>query len=203
MPPEDEHIERRALLKSQDNSQSEPPDNPFAFTPEELGSKLYDGKDLKVLRDMGGLIGLAYGLRTDLRQGLRWDEDKLDGRVTRRDILEHIRTVHHLSLSQSALYMGGSSAGGFSDRRRVFGENKIPVRPPKNIFQLMWIAMHDKVIVRPFVQKLIRFCFVSRLRSRWRWDCIRRFYLDRQTALNGLNLWLFLLRLRLWWWHNP
>lgn len=35
----------------------------------------------------------------------------------------------------------------FEDRRRVFGENRIPVRPLKNIFQLMWIALHDKILV--------------------------------------------------------
>jgi hypothetical protein len=35
----------------------------------------------------------------------------------------------------------------FQDRRRIFGENKIPSRKPKNIFELMWIALHDKVLV--------------------------------------------------------
>lgn len=37
----------------------------------------------------------------------------------------------------------------FTDRRRVFGDNRIPNRPAKNIFQLMWIAFQDKVIVEP------------------------------------------------------
>jgi P-type Ca2+ transporter type 2C len=35
----------------------------------------------------------------------------------------------------------------FTDRRLVFGENRIPVRPLRNIFQLVWIALHDKIIV--------------------------------------------------------
>lgn len=43
-----------------------------------------------------------------------------------------------------------SSSKGFTDRRRVLGENRIPVRPLKNIFQLVWIALHDKIIVPPF-----------------------------------------------------
>ena len=44
----------------------------------------------------------------------------------------------------------------FRDRRRVFGENRIPARKPKNIFQLMWLALHDKVLVfSPFSPFLI------------------------------------------------
>ena len=35
----------------------------------------------------------------------------------------------------------------FSDRIRVFSENRIPERKPKNIFQLMWMALHDKILV--------------------------------------------------------
>jgi hypothetical protein len=29
----------------------------------------------------------------------------------------------------------------------VFGENTIPMRPQKGILELMWIALHDKVLV--------------------------------------------------------
>ena len=35
----------------------------------------------------------------------------------------------------------------FSDRIRVFSDNRIPERKPKNIFQLMWMALHDKILV--------------------------------------------------------
>lgn len=35
----------------------------------------------------------------------------------------------------------------FTDRRQFFGENIIPVRPQKSIFELMWIALQDKVLV--------------------------------------------------------
>ena len=40
-----------------------------------------------------------------------------------------------------------SAIRNFTDRRLVFGENRIPVRPLKTIFQLVWIALHDKIIV--------------------------------------------------------
>jgi Ca2+-transporting ATPase len=37
---------------------------------------------------------------------------------------------------------------GFSDRTRIFSDNRIPARRPKSIFQLMWMALHDKILVR-------------------------------------------------------
>jgi len=36
----------------------------------------------------------------------------------------------------------------FEDRRRVFSSNSIPLRKGKNIFQLMWVALKDKILVR-------------------------------------------------------
>jgi P-type Ca2+ transporter type 2C len=35
----------------------------------------------------------------------------------------------------------------FRDRKKAFGENRIPVRKAKNIFQLMWMVLQDKVLV--------------------------------------------------------
>jgi Ca2+-transporting ATPase len=34
------------------------------------------------------------------------------------------------------------------DRRRIFGQNMVPQRPGKSLFQFMWLAFKDKVIVR-------------------------------------------------------
>ena len=36
----------------------------------------------------------------------------------------------------------------FKDRRRIFSENRIPLRKKKNLFQLMWSVLHDKVLVQ-------------------------------------------------------
>jgi Ca2+-transporting ATPase len=35
----------------------------------------------------------------------------------------------------------------FSDRKRVFGENRLPERKPKSIFRLAWIALQDRVLI--------------------------------------------------------
>jgi P-type Ca2+ transporter type 2C len=183
--------EQRNLLKSE-TVEAEIPENPFAFTPKVL-AKLHDPKDLNVLRQMGGLDGLVYGLRSDVKIGLSPDEDKLDGRVTLQnvwDVLETRKKEHvkqeiddklekdNVQGNEIDVVLEESSAGklkrnesrkstvsrrptlvsvksqptvskGFSDRKRIFSENRIPARKPKNIFQLMWMALHDKILVRP------------------------------------------------------
>ena len=191
----EEKSEQRNLIK---HDEPEMADNPFAFTPMRL-AKLHDPKDLNVLRDMGRLDGLAYGLRTDLATGLSPDEDLLVGRVTLQDVWHELETRRKEEMQQGIekkveeskeesekdmeiqeidfetkakrkdsvggkrnISMGSrrpriSSIGayvpaskGFSDRRRIFSENRIPARTPKNIFQLMWRALHDKILVNLF-----------------------------------------------------
>jgi hypothetical protein len=149
---------QRGLLQSHDDSPGEPPDNPFAFTAEELGEALYDEKDLAFLKNTGGVKGLVLGLRTDLHNGLLSNEDQIQGHMTKRELLQSIQMpAPRVSISIQSSSTSSEVAGKlpqkkrFTDRRRIFGENRIPVRPPKNIFQLMWIALHDKVIVTPYI----------------------------------------------------
>jgi P-type Ca2+ transporter type 2C len=197
--------EIRQLLRS--DSQTEIPDNPFAFTPKQL-AKLHDPKDLNILRAMGGMEGLVFGLRTDVEEGLSPDEDVLEGKVTLQDVWHELETrrkeryrrsidkddgeedisisvspstsarddtkqplskpesaptaptetveskpkdalasrrATNATVSSSKLHTLTSK--GFSDRKRIFDENRIPTRKPKNIFQLMWMALHDKILV--------------------------------------------------------
>ena len=187
---EDDHSAPRELLKL--DNEEEIPDNPFAFTPKQL-RKLHDPKDLNVLRNMGGLEGLVYGLRTNVKAGLSADEDHLDGQILYRDVLHELETrrkqrvqedidkksiedgdkstseklkedkqgdlrrkdssasaKRKFSLSSRTTTLSIKSqapSGGFSDRKRIFSENRIPIRPPKTIFQLMWMALHDKILV--------------------------------------------------------
>jgi Ca2+-transporting ATPase len=193
----EEKIEQRKLLKP---VESEIENNPFAFGPAQL-AKLHDPKDLNVLRQMGGLEGLALGLRTDIATGLSKDEDHLTGQVKIQDIWHELETrrkqrtqdginekledgnkdsndgnvqgeedddkTNKVKRSDSSTSKRISSLGSrrltissigthtspstsFSDRKKIFSENRIPARKPKNIFQLMWMALHDKILVRPF-----------------------------------------------------
>jgi P-type Ca2+ transporter type 2C len=192
---DDGHCENVELLNLDDDE--EIPDNPFAFTPKSL-SKLHDPKDLNVLRSMGGIEGLVYGLRTNAQSGLSVDEDLLQGKISYRDVVHELETrkkqrvqddigtksvsndgetaasERHMEDRQELRRKGSSGSAkrrfslkdrtgtagsgtaqahssGFSDRKRVFAENRIPVRKPKNIFQLMWMTLHDKILVSHFL----------------------------------------------------
>lgn len=161
-------LDYRSLLTDNEDHEHTVDGSPFAFSKTQLGKRLYEQKDLNFLRAMKGLDGLIMGLRTDVINGLSPDEDWLDGHVTLEDVWntfenplqarpKHPAVVRTTSLrtderpSSSRSILGRSKSQKlFGDRRRVFGENRVPVRPPKNIFQLMWIALHDKVIVPSF-----------------------------------------------------
>ncbi|KIW01814.1 calcium-translocating P-type ATPase, PMCA-type, variant 2 [Verruconis gallopava] len=128
-------------------------DNPFAFVPGQM-SRLYNPKSLEAFKAVGGLGGLEYGLRTDIKTGLSPDEQKLDGKVT----IEEARAKASDTTRKSAVkpaVSGGDDAitptkvakSAFEDRRRVFGENRLPEKKPKNILQLAWIALQDKILI--------------------------------------------------------
>ena len=112
--------------------------SPFAFTKAQVGKRLYDPKDLNFLGAIGGLDGLSLGLQVDLSKGLSPDEELHP--VSLEDVWRLLARGERHEIVNGA-------DGDFRDRQRVFGENKIPIRPPKNILQLMWIALHDKVLV--------------------------------------------------------
>lgn len=140
---------------------------PFAFTNRQLQS-LVDPKELEVLRQLGGLKGLAKGLQTDLLAGLSWDETTVTKSVTLRESQE----VDKLTSADSAeanfvppaMIARRSTVAGFRksltsrstmkagedkmlSRKKVYGSNVLPARKIKNIFQLMWIALQDKVLI--------------------------------------------------------
>lgn len=132
-----------------------------------------------MLRAVGGIFGLAKGLRTDVEKGLSPDETTLLGKVTIQDVRQAIEERRQLTRFANKLpdntftdtdttkdtYRIASDVKRtssvltrtltswrplvqpFQDRRRVFSVNRIPSRPPKNLFQLIWAALHDKILV--------------------------------------------------------
>ncbi|CAO2654722.1 Nn.00g114550.m01.CDS01 [Neocucurbitaria sp. VM-36] len=124
--------------------------NKFAFTPGHLG-KLYNPKSLSAFYALGGLDGIEKGLRTDRKAGLSIDEQHLDGTVT----FEEATTPTTAQKSSKLASDGVASTeptptageNTFVDRKRVFSDNRLPVRKPKNIFQLAWMAYNDKVLL--------------------------------------------------------
>ncbi|KAK2033199.1 calcium-translocating P-type ATPase [Colletotrichum zoysiae] len=131
--------------------------NPFAFTPTQL-HKLVTARSLSALRRFGGLPGLAAGLRTDLSAGLGVDETGLDGTISfqeavaageaRRpaEITPLPPSSHHEHGFRLDLDLGQHGEQGFADRRRVYGENRLPKRKQKSFMRLAWIAFNDKLM---------------------------------------------------------
>jgi Ca2+-transporting ATPase len=129
------------------------PGNPFQYSPEKLAS-LHKTKHLKVLDDLGGIDDLARVLMTNLKSGLSPDEDQKWKEAENSQPLKSSTSVASRKTTQAFNMARRSSTPlpdlrPFKERRRIFGENTIPTRKPKTIPQLMWSALHDKILVLP------------------------------------------------------
>jgi Ca2+-transporting ATPase len=130
--------------------------NPFGITPGHL-AKLIPRKNIQALALLHGSEGLAKLLRTDLSQGLDFNEDKLNGKVNFKDIDdipadtsptdERIKDISKSDTAITTTTTNNSSSGGFSDRKRVFGANRLPPKRSKSFFQLVWLALQDKILI--------------------------------------------------------
>jgi Ca2+-transporting ATPase len=97
--------------------------HPFAFKPLQLAS-LVDPKSLETLESMGGVDALLRGLGTKPTHGLSTKHDT----PTRESFEDMYRTT-------------------IEDRQRIYGQNVIPRRSSKTLFQLVWLTLQDKVLV--------------------------------------------------------
>lgn len=120
-------------------------DNRFAFSPGQL-NKMLNPKSLAAFQALGGLRGLACGLRTDLTSGLSVDEGRLEGAVT----FEEATSLSESRQRQESSSMGISASSPdlqFPDRIRVFSQNRLPARKSAGILKLLWLAYNDKIII--------------------------------------------------------
>ncbi|KAF2736867.1 calcium-translocating P-type ATPase [Polyplosphaeria fusca] len=125
--------------------------NQFAFSPGQLG-KLINPKSLAAFYSLGGLRGLEKGLRTSCSSGLSVDETGLNGVVSFEEAttktLDSSEKGHIISTSTSAdAPKTSSNAGSFTDRKRVFSDNRLPEKKTKSLLQLAWITYNDKVLI--------------------------------------------------------
>ncbi|CCG81565.1 putative P-type calcium ATPase [Taphrina deformans PYCC 5710] len=148
----------------------------FAFTNKQLQA-LVDPKNLELLRQMGGLKGLCKGLHTDPATGLSWDETRIPVKVTLAEAqaaasrksghtqdfdqeppvsfatpppagtLSKRPTFGGIKRTMTARSTMKTGEDKMLDRKAVYGTNVLPARKTKNIFQLMWIALQDKVLI--------------------------------------------------------
>ncbi|KAB2579766.1 calcium-translocating P-type ATPase [Lasiodiplodia theobromae] len=118
------------------------PGNKFAFPPSHL-QQLVTSRSFAALRYFGGLPGLSKGLRTDTKAGLGADEDIVDGIITRKDVLE----AGNRPLRQDGSgVVVQSDPGKFTDRRHIYGENRVPKRKPTTFVQYLWLAFNHKLM---------------------------------------------------------
>jgi Ca2+-transporting ATPase len=120
--------------------------NPFAFTPGQLG-KMFDPKSLPAFYALGGLAGLEKGLRSDRKAGLSVDEAHLNNAVSFEDATgRKADSKWEVSIEKSTSHEKSESAP-FSDRKRVFKDNRLPEKKGKSLLQLMWITYNDKILI--------------------------------------------------------
>jgi Ca2+-transporting ATPase len=150
-------VNMEQLLQPHDN-----PENPFAFTSEQL-SALYDPKNVELLSAYGGLEGIAKGLHSNAKDGLSTDEHAPFDPISLNDIID----THVMEVTKPELDSQGPATpppahhttanSRFAQRAAVFGSNTLPDVKAKNIFQLMWMAFKDKTLVC-FNLVLISYC---------------------------------------------
>ncbi|KAH7137229.1 hypothetical protein B0J13DRAFT_597030 [Dactylonectria estremocensis] len=113
----------------------------FAFSPGQL-SKLLNPKSHNAFYALGGVEGLAKGLRTDLKSGLSADEASLDGEVAFEDVAPKGTPKHGTAGDANP-----NPTGLFSDRKRIFRDNRLPDKKNKSLLQIAWTTYNDKVLI--------------------------------------------------------
>lgn len=120
-------------------------DNRFAFSPGQL-NKMINPKSLAAFQALGGLRGLARGLRTDLDAGLSVDEGHLDGNITFEEATSYSETPPKQEPAMMTTSTPSTNSQ-FVDRLRVFSQNKLPARKSAGFLKLLWLAYNDKIII--------------------------------------------------------
>ncbi|KAJ1324930.1 putative calcium P-type ATPase [Microdochium nivale] len=126
--------------------------NPFAFSPGEL-TKMFNPKSLAAFHKLGGLVGIEKGLRSNRESGLSPDERKLHGTVSFEQATarssEDKTDEAGKSLGDINVHSAGPDGADepFSDRIRVYRDNRLPEKKGKSFLQLVWITYNDKVLI--------------------------------------------------------
>lgn len=122
--------------------------NPFAFSPGQM-SKMFNPKSLAAFYRLGGLVGIEKGVRSNRRAGLGIDEGHLDGQVTFEQATGAGKAVTEGADPASPTTRASTPEKDdqFSDRKRVFADNRLPEKKGKSLLQLMWITYNDKVLI--------------------------------------------------------
>ncbi|KAF9937658.1 plasma membrane calcium [Modicella reniformis] len=114
------------------------PNGPFAFTPVDLMT-LIDPKSPEQLGHFGGTEGIIAGLHANIAKGLTTS----GGNVP----LHRVVTDEPEKQLEATEDEVDKTVVSFADREQYFGRNVLPKRKPKSIFELMWIALQEKILI--------------------------------------------------------
>lgn len=118
--------------------------NPFAFSPGQL-NKLLNPKSLSAFQALGGLDGIARGLKTDVKAGLSLDETGIAFPITFQDAVG--KSKGGLGSLSTASVSPSSTSESFGDRVRIYKRNVLPAKKATPLWKLMWNAYNDKVLI--------------------------------------------------------
>ncbi|KAI9497728.1 hypothetical protein BDB00DRAFT_919049 [Zychaea mexicana] len=156
------------------------PKNPFAFSADQLGA-VVEKRDLKYLNDVGGVLGMAKGLHSDIMQGLPDDERYLLRTITLNDLVTAASSCNKSTTSSdddddddesdildedmvaydvNNLYQnhdvdGNDSIATHHQRKAVFGRNVLPCVQHKSLLRLIWTSLQDKTLILLIVAAVI------------------------------------------------
>jgi Ca2+-transporting ATPase len=111
--------------------------------------RLLNERKLSDLSAIGGIEGLCNRLRTDSKAGVAADESELPGTFDRRGDVPTTTSDASAAARRSSLPRLSTRNRGlasFYDRRRAFGENRLPKTKTPSFWALMWHAFNDKLM---------------------------------------------------------
>ncbi|KAJ5497169.1 ATPase P-type K/Mg/Cd/Cu/Zn/Na/Ca/Na/H-transporter [Penicillium fimorum] len=116
----------------------------FSLDPNTL-SDLAQSKDVQGFHALGGVKGLEEGLRTDVHSGLSLDETYLDAPVNVAASVTSTAPAETSAISKLPISTE-LNHNAFVDRRKFFGDNRLPIKPSPSFLSLMWAAYNDHVL---------------------------------------------------------
>lgn len=145
----DEMTTEEALRPDKNNEKDFQVDNnPFAFSQGQL-NKTLNPKSLSAYKAFGGIRGLEKGLQTDLVAGLSLDETSITQSVTFEEAVQYAKSKAGPGpiYPQEGTSSKSDISSQYSDRRRIFKDNRLPAKKSLSIWRLFWNAFNDRILL--------------------------------------------------------
>ncbi|OBZ91341.1 Calcium-transporting ATPase 2 [Choanephora cucurbitarum] len=126
------------------------PANPFAFSLDQM-SAIVDQKHIEFIEKMNGIENIAKGLHTDLKSGLNHEE----GCLPYIRMLELQNSTKQEASLDSQTLPDSHTLEPFSQRKNIFGINKLPPVEKVTLVEIMWQSFQDKTLIMLTISAMI------------------------------------------------